>query len=130
MIRGSTAASCLLLVLSACRGYDFYPRLTDGSGLVPGDQVARYGREQAQAVAIARRFAAAHSGASAEALRAQADSAVSYARTLPDVAGAEADPLSHRVTVEFRSGWLDGILPLEDGKAAAETPNLPSAPSR
>ena len=129
MIRGSTAV-CLLLLLSGCRDYDLYPRLTDESGLVPGDQIARYGREQAQAVAVARRFAAAHSGASAEALRAQADSAVSYARTLPDVAGAEADPLSHRITVEFRSGWIDGIVPLEDGKAAAETPNLPSAPSR
>ena len=129
MIRGSTAL-CALVVLSACRGYDFYPRLSDGSGLVPGDQMARYGREQAQAVAIARRFAAAHSGTSLEDLRAQADSAVAYARTLPDVVNAVADPQSHRVTVEFRSGWIEGIVPLEDGKAAAETPNLPSAQAR
>ena len=129
MIRGSTAL-CALLVLSACRGYDYYSHLTDGSGLVPGDQMARYGREQAQSVAIARRFAAAHSGTSVEDLRAQADSAVAYARTLPDVANAAADPLSYRVTVQFRSGWIDGIVPLEDDKAAAQTPNLPSAQTR
>jgi hypothetical protein len=53
--------------------------------------MARYGREQAQSVAISRAFAAAHSGDSPEALAAQADSAISYARTLPDVVNAVAD---------------------------------------
>jgi hypothetical protein len=129
MIRGTTAL-CALLVLSACRGYDYYSHLTDGAGLVPGDQLARYGREQAQSVAIARRFAAAHSGASVEDLRAQADTAVAYARTLPDVVNAVADPQSHRVTVQFRSGWIDGIVPLVDEKAATQTPNLPPAQAR
>jgi hypothetical protein len=126
MSRGS-AALCLLLVLSACRGYDYYSPLADSGGLVPGDQMARYGREQAQAVAIARTFAAAHTGDSPEAWGAQADSAMRYARTLPDVVNAVADPLSHRLTVQFRSGWIEGIVPLADGTPAAETPGLPSA---
>jgi hypothetical protein len=127
MIRGSIVAFCLLLAFSACRGYDYQSRISNPDGLVPGDQMARYGREQAQSVAISRAFAAARSGDSPEALTAQADSAISYARTLPDVVNAVADPLSHRLTVQFRSGWIDGIVPLADGKAAAETPGLPSA---
>ena len=128
MIRGS-AALCLLLALPACRGYDYQERINDSDGLVPGDQMARYGREQAQAVAIARAFAAARGDDSPEALTAQADSAVRYARTLPDIVDAGADPLSHRVTVRFRSGWIDGIVPLDDGTPAGETPNLPGARS-
>ena len=127
MIRGS-AALCLVLALSACRSYDFYTPIADAGGLVPGDQMARYGREQAQAVAIARRFAAARSGTSAEDLGIQADSALGYARTMPDVVNAVADPLSHRLTVEFRSGWIAGIVPLDDGTPAARTPGL--APAR
>jgi hypothetical protein len=127
MIPGSILAFCLLLALSACRGYDYQSRISSPDGFVPGDQMARYGREQAQSVAISRAFAAARSGDSPEALTAQADSAISYARTLPDVVNAVADPLSHRLTVQFRSGWIDGIVPLADGKAAAETPGLPSA---
>jgi hypothetical protein len=126
MIRGS-AALCLLLAFSACRGYDYETRIADPAGLIPGDQMARYGREQAQSVAIARMFAAARSGDSPEALRAQADSAVRYAGTLPDVVNAVAEPLSHRITVQFRSGWIDGIVPLDDGTPAAETPGLPAA---
>jgi hypothetical protein len=125
MIRGS--ALCLLLALTACRGYDFYTPITDAGGLVPGDQMARYGREQSQAVAIARQFAAAGDGGSIEAMGAQADSAVRYAGTLPDVVSAVADPLSHRLTVQFRSGWMLGIVPLEDGTEAGRTPGLPTA---
>jgi hypothetical protein len=127
MIRGSAVALCLLLALSACRGYDYQSRISKPDGFVPGDQMARYGREQAQSVAIARAFAAARSGDSPDALAAQADSAVRYARTLPDVVNAAADPLSSRLTVQFRSGWIDGIVPLDDGKKPAETPGLPGA---
>ena len=126
MIRGS-AALCLLLVLSACRGYDYYAPIADSDGLVPGNQMARYGREQAQAVAIARAFAGARTGDSPEAWGAQADSAIRYAGTLPDVVSAVADPLSHRLTVQFRSGWIEGIVPIDDGTPAAETPGLPGA---
>jgi hypothetical protein len=126
MIRGS-AAFCLLLALLACRGYDYQSRISGSDGFVSGDQMARYGREQAQSVAIARAFAAARSGDSPEAWGAQADSALRYARTLPDIINAVADPQSHRLTVQFRSGWIDGIVPLDDGKPAAETPGLPGA---
>jgi hypothetical protein len=127
MIRGSSFVLCLLLVLSACRGYDYQSRISRPDGFVPGDQMARYGQEQAQSVAISRAFAAARSGDTPEALKAQADSAVRYARTLPDVVSATADPQSSRLTVQFRSGWIDGIVPLDDGTPAADTPGLPAA---
>jgi hypothetical protein len=113
MIRSSTAL-VLVLALASCRTYDYRSHLSDPSGLVPDDQFARYGREQAQAVAIAREFAKAHQGSTPEALRAQADSAVAYARKQPDVADAVADPLGHRVTVVFKSGWRLGVVPLAD----------------
>ncbi len=113
MIR-SSAALLLLLALASCRHYDYYTRISDSGGLVPSDQLARYGREQAQAVAISRDFAEAHQGSSPEAFAAQADSAVAFARTQPDVAGVVADPLSHRLTVEFKSGWRVGVVPLSD----------------
>ena len=102
MIRGCLALM-LLLALSSCRTYDYYGRITDGGGLTPGDQQARYGREQAQAVAIARRFA-----------EADANAAVTFARTQPDVVNAVADPLSHRITIDFKSGWRLGVVPLAD----------------
>jgi hypothetical protein len=126
MIRGS-ALLCLLLPFAACRGYDYQSRISSPDGFIPGDQVARYGREQAQSVAISRAFAATRDDDSPESWAAQADSALRYARTLPDVVNAVADPQSHRLTVQFRSGWIVGIVPLDDGKSAAETPGLPSA---
>ena len=113
MIR-SSAALVLVLALASCRTYDYQSHVSDSGGLVPGDQFARYGGEQAQAVAIARAFAQADQGTSPEALGAQADSAVAYARTQPDVADAVADPLSHRLTVTFKSGWRLGVVPLDD----------------
>ena len=113
MIRSSAALS-LVLALTSCRTYDYQSRVSDSGGLVPGDQFARYGREQAQAVAISREFAGAHQGSSPEAFAVQADSAVAFARTQPDVAGVVADPLSHRLTVTFKSGWRLGVVPLGD----------------
>ena len=124
MIRG-TAALLLVVALSSCRTYDYGSRVSDSNGLVPGDQMARYGREQAQAVASARRFAGADRSSTPAALAAQADSTVRYALTLPDVVNAVADPLSYRVTVDFKSGWRVGVVPLDDGKAPVETPGLP-----
>ena len=118
------ASLLLLLALSSCRMYDYSARISDDGGLVPGDQYARYGREQAEAIAVARRFAQAEDGNSAEARVARANSAIAYARTLPHVANAVADPLSHRLTVDFKSGWRLGIVPLADGRTAAETPGM------
>ncbi len=123
MLRGF-APLLALVALSSCRTYDYRSRIADDGGLVPGDQYARYGREQAQAVAIGRRFAEARDGDSGPALVPRSDSAIAYARGLPDVANAVADPLSHRLTVDFRSGWRVGIVPLADGKEPAETPGL------
>jgi hypothetical protein len=113
MIR-SSAALLLVLALASCRNYDYQSHVSDTGGLVPGDQFARYGAEQAQAAAIARAFAKAGQGTSPEALAAQADSAVAYARTQPDVADVVADPLSQRLTVTFKSGWRLGVVPLGD----------------
>lgn len=122
----SLAALLLLLLLGACRDYALYPRLAGQNGLVPPDRYARYGREQAQHVAIGREFAAAHRGDSPEARVRQAEAAVAYARTLPDVQEVTADPLGYRLNVTFRSGWRVAVLPIDDGKRGAETPGLPA----
>jgi hypothetical protein len=116
-----------VLLLLSCRPYDYQSRISDDDGLVPGDQFARYGREQAQKVAIARQFAAAGEGSSPEQRARQVERAIAYARTLPDVAGVVADPQGHWLNVQFRSGWQVAVTPLADGKSAAETPNLPPA---
>jgi hypothetical protein len=102
MIRGSFALA-LLLALPSCRTYDYDDHTSDSGGLVPAEQMARYGREQAQAVAISRHFA-----------QAGKDSALTFARTQPDVVNAVADPQSQRITVDFKSGWRLGVVPLAD----------------
>lgn len=121
--------SLMVLVLASCRSYDYKSRLTSQTGLVPPDQFARYGTEQAEAVAIAREFGRADQGESPAALARQADAAMAYARTLPDVADVTADPLGHRVTIRFRSGWRLAVPPIEDGKSGAETLHRPGAPA-
>ena len=45
----------VLLAAPSCRNYDLYSRVSSENGSVPGDQYARYGKEQAEAVAISRR---------------------------------------------------------------------------
>lgn len=113
---------CLVaLALASCRNYVYESKVTDQDGLVPPDQFARYGVEQAQAVAIAREFGRAAQGDAPEALARQANAAMAYARTLPDVADINADPLGHRLTVRFKSGWRLGVAPIKDGKTGAET---------
>jgi hypothetical protein len=110
-----TRSFCLvmtMLVLSSCRDYDMRARLSDQDGLVPADRFARYGREQAQEMAIGREYA--HSGDT------------SYARSLPDVADAHADPLGYRETIRFKSGWLTMVTLVDDGKRGAETAGVPA----
>jgi hypothetical protein len=129
----TVAALLALALLGACRDYKFFPRLANPDGYVPADQYARYGREQAQAIAIGRELAAAYRGDSQEERAAQAREAAAYASKLPDVRTVNADPLGYRLTVEFASGWRAGIVPIDDGKRGAETPGLPSggaAPAR
>jgi hypothetical protein len=108
-----------VLLLPSCRTYDYYSRVSDETGYVSGDQYARYGREQAQSVAIARRLA--------ESREDGLEAAVTYARSLPDVVNVVADPQGNWLTLSFKSGWRVAVTPLADGKSATETPNLPAA---
>ena len=119
----------LVVSLSSCRAYDLESRLTDQGGLTPADRLARYGREQAQVVAIAREYGHAASGSAPKDLVKRADTAVSYARTLPDVTDVGADPLGYRLTIRFKSGWLTMVTPIDDGKRGAETGGLPAKAS-
>jgi hypothetical protein len=107
------------LLLPSCRNYDYYSRVSTSEGYAAGDQYARYGREQAEAVAIARRLA--------ETRDDGLDAAVEYARGLPDVVTVQADSQGNWLTLSFKSGWRTAVTPLADGKSASETPNLPPA---
>ena len=118
----------LAVALASCRKYDLESRLTDQSGLVPPDRFARYGREQAQEIAIAREYGQAEGGSTAEDLVRKAETATRYARTLPDVADTGADPLGYRLTLRLRSGWLTMVTPIADGKRGAETVGVPAGP--
>jgi hypothetical protein len=120
----SFAAIVGLIALASCRGYHLDRRVTDQNGLVPPDQYARYGREQAEEIAIAREFGHAGDGSSVDQRKRQAEAAVSYARSLPDVAGVRADPQGLLLTIQFRSGWRTMVTPLRDGKRGADTPGL------
>jgi hypothetical protein len=115
----------LVMGLVSCRDYDLEARLVDQDGLIPPDQYARYGREQAQEIAIAREFGRADQGSAPEQLRKQTEAAVAYARSLPDVADVRADPPGLLLTVRFKSGWRTMVTPLSDGKRGAETVGLP-----
>jgi hypothetical protein len=119
----------LVVTMGACRNYDLASRVTDQDGLVPPDQYARYGREQAEEIAIAREFGHAGKGASPEARREQAKAAMTYAGSLPDVVGVKADAQGLLLTVQFRSGWRTMVTPLNDGKRGAATPGLPASAS-
>lgn len=123
VMKRSLAFLLLAAGLISCRNYDLEPRLTDESGLVPPDQFARYGREQAQAMAIAREYGHASDNGSSED---PAEAAVSYARTQPDVRAAGADPQGFRLTIHFKSGWLTMVTPTDDGKRGAETGGVPA----
>jgi hypothetical protein len=113
-----------MVALASCRSYDLHSRLTNQKGLIPADQFARYGREQAQEMAIAREYGAGINGSSPEDLAAQAEAATRYALTLPDVADVRADPPGYRLTLLFKSGWRTMVIPIEDGKRGAETRGL------
>jgi hypothetical protein len=120
-----------VLMLAGCRQYNLGGHLARQGGMLPPDQYAHYGKEQAEAVAIAREYGRAARGDSPEALAQQADVAVKYARSLPDVADIVADPLGHRLTIRFASGWRVAVNPVNDGKTAAGTPGVGAGtPSR
>jgi hypothetical protein len=116
----------LVIGLVSCRDYDLEGRLIDQDGLLPPDQYARYGREQAQEIAIAREFGRADQGSAPDQLIRQAEAAAAYARSLPDVVDVKADPPGRLLTVRFKSGWRTMVTPLDDGKRGAETQGLPA----
>ena len=125
-MKRSFAVVVLVVALTSCRAYDLESRLTNQAGLIPADRFARYGREQAQEVAIAREYGHAHDGSTPEDLIKRADTAVKYARTLPDVRDVGSDPLGYRLTIRFKSDWLTMVTPIDDGKRGAETGGLPA----
>jgi len=108
------------LALLSCRSYQYEPKVANQDGLVPPDQFARYGHDQAEAVAIGREFGRT----------GHADSATAFARSLGDVAEVSADSLGYRLTVLFKSGWRTGIAPIKDGKRGSETPGLSKTPAK
>lgn len=106
---------------SACRPYENYPPLKSQTGLLPADQFAAYGAEQAQLIAIGRAMAKWYSGPNPADLGIGAEQAARWARTLPHVRSVVADTLGHRLTVTFQSGWRAAALPIDDGKAPEAT---------
>jgi hypothetical protein len=77
-------------------------------------------------MAIARELGAAIERSSPEDLAKQAEVASGYARTLPDIADVQADPLGYRLTLRFKSGWRTMVIPIEDGKRGGETARFPA----
>ena len=124
-MKQSFVAALLVMGLASCRSYDLSSRLTSQRGLIPADQYARYGREQAQDIAIAREFGHASQGTSPAELMKQAEAATSYAKSLPDVADVKADPLGLLLTIRFKSGWRTMTTLIKNGKRGAETTGLP-----
>jgi len=111
----------LLAILAACRDYNYYQPIAAQKGLLPADQFARYGREQAISVAIGREFARPYNSGPGVQVRM----AMAYARKFPDVVDVQADSLGYRLVVQFRSGWRTAVVPIDDGKRGDET-KIPS----
>ena len=123
MIR-RTGALALVLFLAGCPQYDRYDRVADEKGMVPADVFARYGSEQAQAIAIGRALGTGYAGNDSTALAKQVEQAADYARKLPSVADVQADIQAFLLTVTFKSGWKKAITPINDGVPADQTPGL------
>lgn len=121
--RSSLALVTTLALLGGCRDYQYEKHVASQKGLIPADQFAGYGREQAIAVAIGREFARPYNSGAEQ----QADVAISYARGKfsKDISDISADPLGHRLVVTFSSGWRTAIVPIDDGKTGDET-TIPS----
>lgn len=117
---------CLAMLASGCRTYDRYSRVSDEDGLVPANVFARFGTEQAQAVAIGRALGTGYTGTDTTGVTRQVEQAANYAKGLPDVVDVQADPSAWLLTVTFRSGWKKAIVPIHDGVAADQTPGLPA----
>ncbi len=115
----------LLFLLAACPSYDRYGYVSTDKGLIPGDQYAKYGPEQAISVAVGREFGKTYHGRDSADFARQADSATAYAKKFPEVTSVETDAEGYRLVVHFGDGWASQINPITDGKNPDETPNLP-----
>jgi len=115
----------LLFVLAACPSYDRYGYVTSQKGLMAPDEYAKYGPEQAIAVAVGREFAKGFGGNNAEGFAKQADAALGYAKKFSQIRTATADTLGHRLVLTFADGWSTQVTPITDGKSGDETANLP-----
>lgn len=124
MLRSLVTAVALGGLVGACRPYDNHAPLADQGGLVPASQYARYGTEQAEAVAIGRSLAQWYGGNAPEARAIQVTKAMEYARTLPNVATVVPDTLGYRLTITFKSGWRTAVVPIDDGVRAEDTPGV------
>jgi len=116
-------AALAVTALTGCRDYQYQRHVADQAGLIPADQYARYGREQAITVAIGREFARPYNSGP----EAQADVTINYARNTfgQDIASISADPQGNRLVVTFKSGWRAAIVPIKDGKTGNDT-KIPS----
>lgn len=129
-MRRLALAAFAALSQGACRHYDFYAPLASQSGLLPSEQFARYGREQAELVAIGRSLARWRMTDDSAGVTQQAESAACFARRFPDVESVDADPQGRRLTVRFKSGWRAAAVPVDDGVEPDSTPGIsPLGPS-
>lgn len=115
----------LLLAIVACRDYDRYGYVSSQKGLMSADEYAKYGPDQAIAMAIGREFGTGYAGRTPEGFAKQADAALTYARKFAQVKGVAADTLGYRLVVTFADGWVTQVTPITDGKRGDETANLP-----
>lgn len=117
------AAAALLILAGACRPYQKEAYLADPDGLISADRFAAYGTEQAQAMAIGRELGGDHG----RDRTAQFAAAIEFAKTQSEVVNVVPDTIGYRLQVTFKSGWIKGVVPIDDGKHGAETVGLPPA---
>lgn len=115
----------LTLAIAACPTYDRYKYVAGQDGLMSADEYAKYGPEQAIAMAVGREYGKAHGAETPEGFAKQAEAATTYAKKFPEIASVTADTLGYRLTVTFVSGWVSQVSPITDGKAGDETVGLP-----
>jgi len=129
-MRRVALAVVVALSAGACRPYDSYTPLADQDGLIPAEQFARYGRQQAEMVAIGRALSEWRMTGDEAGMTEQTDRTACFARRFPDVAAVDPDPLGHRLTVKFAGGWRVGIVPIPGSTAPDATPGIhPPGPS-
>lgn len=115
----------LTLGVAACPTYDRYKYVAGQDGLMSADEYAKYGPEQAIAMAVGREFGKAHGADTPDGFAKQADAAVAYAKKFAEIKAVVPDTLGHRLTVTFVSGWVSQVSPITDGKSGDDTAGLP-----